>query len=127
VWSGGPNCMPDRGNDLGVDLHELWLAGKQYLPEVAEQFNGALAHTRRAADYDFAFHRSAAFGGGGNGPAFGPFTALRDQLSDVYVETWRVLSDAAIALIIAANTYAETDDAAKRKFESLRGPWGGPS
>lgn len=74
--------------NLGVDLYNLWTAGKDNYPSVAYQYTEAL----RSIDATepglaYAFRRPEVFGGGACGPVYQPWRDLRDGLAAVLGET----------------------------------------
>jgi hypothetical protein len=115
--------MPDTGQDLGLDLAELYRAGSVYLPKVADEFAAAAAATRSVSiGTDRTFVRDELFGGK-RGPAYQAWEDLRADLEKFLNDTNNNLRDAGRALVLAANTYASTDDAAKKELDRLKTEW----
>ena len=110
----------DHGTSLGLDLWELYRAGKQSLPAVAMEFYVACNHVRHAGSAaDGAFSRPPIFGGA-KGPAFGEWTELMNTIGRFLEETADNLDATGTALVMAADSYAETDRAAGRELERLK-------
>ncbi|MBV1851621.1 hypothetical protein [Catellatospora tritici] len=112
--------MPDHGRDLGADLFRLYTMAKTNLPDVAVEYADAAAFV---SDTDVglsaAFTRPAQFGGP-QGPAYRSWTELRDTVHRFLSDTDENLDETAQALLLAADTYAGTDYAAKVEFERLK-------
>jgi len=112
--------MPgDRGVTLGLDLWELYRAGKQSLPAVAtEYYNAGFRVGRAGALVEGAFTRPAIFGGA-QGPACGEWMELMSTIMRFLGDTGENLDATGEALVMAANTYSETDRAAGRELHRL--------
>ncbi|GIF12390.1 hypothetical protein [Actinoplanes teichomyceticus] len=113
--------------NLGVDLYNLWTAGKDNYPSVAYQYTEAL----RSIDATepglaYAFRRPEVFGGGACGPVYQPWRDLRDGLAAVLGETRANLLGVADVLCMAVRTYQETDDEAAAAFRAVLGERGEP-
>lgn len=120
--------MPDRGEDLGVDLYELWRAGQDNLPTVSREYAVATAYVADASDGLAAalwrptrFHR-----GGAHGPAYAPWVELRDELQRILADTAVNLELVGDALCLAATRYARTDAAAAEELKRRRHDDGDP-
>lgn len=116
--------MPDSGADLGFDLFELYRAGKQNLPNVAAEYGAAASSVKaagsQAAD---AFSRPEQFGGA-RGPAYAEWSELQKIIEKLLYETEDNMIDTGQALILAANTLAATDQAAKDNLDKLKSEYG---
>ena len=111
--------MPDTGKDLGADLYHLWLAGKQNLPSVADQYGKAAAGVSSTQSVASVMWRPSRFGGDTYGPVYYSWTALRDELQTILSETAGNLTLTGEALVLAANQYAKTDRAAAAEMKRL--------
>lgn len=111
--------MPDVGKDLGVDIYELWLAGKEKLPAVAAQYDEARRNVAKTDDNALTALTIPSDLLGNHGEVLGPWRALRDELLKILSETGTNLTMAADALVMAADAYAETDHRAGRVFDRL--------
>jgi hypothetical protein len=111
--------MPKSGEDLGVDIYELWLAGDRQLPRVADQFAEAGRLLGLTDSMDGSFWRPVEFAGGGYGPMHAGFANLRDAMTSVFRDSQANLELAAEALKLAASAYADTDSTAKEYFHVL--------
>ncbi|HEU0240644.1 MAG TPA: hypothetical protein VFR11_15400 [Micromonosporaceae bacterium] len=113
--------MPDRGQDLGADLYHLWLAGKQDLPSVADQYGAAAESVEDTGYVAAVMWRPARFGGDDYGPVFRSWTALRDEFQTILADTATNLTLTGTALCLAANEYAKSDkDAAAEMHRLMR-------
>ncbi|GAB3262001.1 hypothetical protein [Kineosporia babensis] len=130
--------MARKGEDLGVSIYGLWRAGNEKLIPISGQYRDmgrALQavpqmHTvlLRHDDLAVAPARSmtsraymAAEGAVGlSGPVAGPLEEMRQILADIFVSTANNLEDTGHALILAADRYSETDEAARIKYEKER-------
>jgi hypothetical protein len=112
--------VPKHGEDLGVDLYELWVAGQTQLPQVGEQFADAAQWLARTESQDGGFWRPAEFGGGGYGPAQASFAHLRDSMTAIFRDSQDNLELAGRALMMAAEEYASTDHTAADTFHRLQ-------
>jgi hypothetical protein len=111
--------MPDVGKDLGVDIYELWLAGKEKLPTVAAQYDEARRHVASTDDHAVTALTIPSDLLGNHGEVLGPWIALRDELLTILTDTATNLTLVADALVIAADAYARTDHRAGREFDRL--------
>ena len=112
--------MPgDHGTTLGLDLWELYRAGKQSLPAVAMEYYVASNYVRHSGDAaEPAFSRPAMFGGI-QGPAFGEWVELMRTIARFLEDTGDNLDATGTALVMAADAYAETDHRAGRELHRL--------
>jgi hypothetical protein len=108
--------MPDSGKDLGVDLYDLWRAGRDNLPSVAHQYRVASGFI--ATDLAATFRRSDRLGGP-YGQAYRAWAALRDDVERILTETADNLDAVAEALCLATQRYAGTDAEAAEEFRRL--------
>jgi uncharacterized protein YukE len=118
--------MPgDQGVTLGLDLAELYRAGRLTLPNGAAEIREAGAAVARAISAESCFTRPAIFGGS-KGLAHAEWEELRASLDRFLTETADNMVDAGQALITAAENYASTDEAAAGELNRLKGEWGLP-
>lgn len=110
--------MADNGTDLGVDCYELWHAGHTLYPQMAAEFDGA-ASSIGSTDPEWAFIRDDSIGLGSTG-AYSVWSACATMLEDRIAETARNLRDTGAALVLAADTYAATDEAAKAEYDKRK-------
>lgn len=87
---------------LGVDLYELWRAGRVGLPEVAGVYRRAVQALERVR------HDDEDWG------------ALQRQVVSVLAAAGRQVEEAAEAVCAAAEEYARTDAGVRHEFERLR-------
>jgi hypothetical protein len=110
----------DSGVTLGLDLFELYRAGRQSLPPVSGEFFTAGASVAAAgAKADPLFSRHEIFGGA-KGPAYAEWTELKNTIERFLKETSDNVEDVASALVLAANTYASTDHVASQELDRLK-------
>src|SRR4051794_35641101 len=100
--------MPKTGVDLGADLYKLWISGTRYLPQIADGFSNAAQPWGQSSAHDGAFWRPAELGGA-YGPAHAHLVDVRDALAKVLKDAQSNMLDAAHALKLSAEWYAETD------------------
>jgi hypothetical protein len=116
-------AMPgDKGVTLGLDLAELYRAGRVTLPNGADEIKEAGQAVARAASAASCFTRPAIFGGT-KGVAHAEWEELRSSLDRFLSETADNMLDAGAALVMAAENYASTDAAAKRELDRLKVEW----
>lgn len=107
------------GRDLGVDLYELWHAGKNLLPVVAEEFS--VAHgTLSSGSMSNPAYRGGGIGTEGSYGAGSAIMALGDVLEGYLARTNNNLYYTGQALVDAANTYEGADSAAIAEFEKRK-------
>jgi hypothetical protein len=119
--------MVDKGTGFGLDLYELWQAGRDRLPTVALQYteaNNAVAHTDDGLAA--AFLRSPHLSGDSYGPVYPAWKTLRDELQTILHDTAKNLELVGEALCLAANEYAKADSAAEKEFNRLKRDNGDP-
>jgi hypothetical protein len=116
--------VPKSGRDLGIDLYELWIAGENLLPEVADQFAEAGKQFALTESQNGYFWRPAEFSGGGYGPMHAAFADLRQTLAAVFRDSQGNLELAGHALKMAADEYARTDKAAADQFTAMKSDLG---
>ena len=107
--------MADTGMELGVDCYELWHAGQTLLPEISGQFFLA-QYDVTPGNVSYAFQRSGDIGLGATGP-YDSWQSVADQLNSYLGQTAQNLADVGVALRMAAETYAKTDQAAEAEFQ----------
>jgi hypothetical protein len=110
----------DTGITLGLDLFELYRAGKQSLPSVAAEFTVAAGSlTSAGGSADPLFTRPAIFGGN-KGPAHAEWMELKGSVERFLAQTSDNLLDTGTALVLAANTYAASDEIARQELDRLK-------
>jgi hypothetical protein len=112
--------MPNKGADLGADLYELWRAGRDNLPSVAQVYKEAGRNVEQAAARLGTVFLRPSHLAGPYGPAYAHWKELCDDLSDILLKTATSLDLTGKALCLAAHAYAETDRAAADEFNRLR-------
>ena len=111
--------MSHSGEELGADLVDLYDAGRYKVGAVADQFRRAGGDLNGAAGYDGLFIRNPVLGGT-YGPAKASWDTLRDAVVDVLATTATNLEDTGHALVMAADEYAGTDQAAAATYRELK-------
>lgn len=111
--------MPHVGEDLGVDLHNLYVAGTRFLPGIAEQIGQARSVLSTSDHFDAAFHRSPSIGGTWTGPAQVALAGWREVMEKVLRDSEDNMHTAGQALVLTANEYHQSDTAAHDKFNSM--------
>lgn len=113
-----------NGYDLGVDLFELWYAGKKLLPPVADQFHDAHGSLSSGSDSSPAY-RGGGIGTAGSYGAGSEIMALGNTLETYVARTYNNTFFVGQALVEAANEYAGADQAAITEFEKRKKEIGG--
>jgi hypothetical protein len=113
-----------EGRELGADLYRIWLVGSRHLPEVGDALAQTAGSVLRTDLSDGAFRRPGELGGG-LGSAHQAIADVRGQLLQMLGETSLSMHLTGDALVMAANTYAATDDEARAEFEEIRDRSGG--
>lgn len=108
-----------NGRELGVDLHELWYAGRNLLPPVAEQFHVAHGALSSGSSSSPAF-RSGGIGTEGSWGAGSAIRELGDVLEEYVAQTYNNIYYVGQALMEQAEDYARTDDEARAVFEQRK-------
>jgi hypothetical protein len=103
------------GYDLGVDLYELWHAGKNLIPDVAEQFHLAYGDLQAGNDSG-PWYRGNGIGVGGQYGCHSEFQALMSTLDGHIAQTYNNLYFTGQALVEAANNYDLVDGEAGAEF-----------
>lgn len=101
--------MPDHGDQLGVDLNELYRTA-HYLSSVHADFEQAVREVNDAQPP------------GNSGPwtAMVPiWGALRSAIAGMLSGNAETIDDTSLALTVIAQRYTETDQAAATRFASL--------
>ncbi|MGH3389974.1 MAG: hypothetical protein ACRDOO_13980 [Actinomadura sp.] len=80
--------------------------------------NGKVANTD--SGLSAAFLRPDYFGGGGYGPVYGPWVALRNELQTILADTAKNLELTGEALCLAASEYAKADHAAQTVLNDMK-------
>jgi hypothetical protein len=111
--------MPHSGEEFGSDLVDLYDAGRFKMKAVAEQFRQAGGELFRTDGLTGVFARNPALGGT-YGPAKAPWESLRDSIVDIILKTAANMDDTGLALMMAAEEYAKTDDAARARYHELK-------
>jgi hypothetical protein len=118
----------DHGEELGVDLELLWRLATEDLPEVADRWAGANQALHKHAADQATFVRPVPMGviAGGHqlqttsvGRVYPYFDQLRDELQDIMCKSANNVYDAVKALVTIVNNYADEDDIAKARFETV--------
>jgi hypothetical protein len=118
---GAGGTMPDKGEDLGVDLYQLWRAGRDNLPSVAVEYAAANDHVANTdKGLSTTFLRPTQFGGGSYGPVYASWKALRDEFQTILGDTSKNLELVGESLCLAANEYAKADGAAADELRRLK-------
>jgi hypothetical protein len=116
--------MGKQGTELGVELSELWLCGRSYLPSAAEATAAANKIVAGTGGDASIFARPGVMPGiPGVGSVTGDVYPVWDEVRD---EFQRILAEAADnlyavgdALVRVAETYAATDTAAEDEMHRL--------
>src|SRR6266511_2122846 len=103
--------MPHSGEEFGSDLVDLYDAGRYKMKAGGELF--------RTDGLTGVFARDPALGGT-YGPAKAPWESLRDSIVDVILKTAANMDDTGLALMMAAEEYAKTDEAASARYHELK-------
>ncbi|WP_199512221.1 hypothetical protein [Nucisporomicrobium flavum] len=111
--------MPHSGEEFGSDLVDLYDAGRYKLKAVADQFRTAGGELFRTDGTGILARHPAL--GGTYGPAKASWEDLRDAVVDVIFKTAANMDDTGLALMMAADEYAKTDEVARKKYEDLKG------
>lgn len=106
--------MALHGSELGVELSELYHAGTYLLPEVADEYRGAKVSTPYSPSA--ATSRGSALGDD-PGAALDKFA---QQILKALGTTEKRLTDVGAALVLCANEYAATDEAARDTFQTRK-------
>lgn len=116
--------MPLEGEALGVELVDLWHAGRIGLPRIAEAYVEANHTLAGTADHDDAFSRGYGgeyyAGGASSGKVSGPWTQLRNTIQTILGNTANNVEQAGVTLVHVADCYAQTDTEAG---DRLRREW----
>jgi hypothetical protein len=99
--------MTKEGAALGVELSELWLCGRSYLPNAARA-------TAQASTLVGTAGQTAV-----GSEVFPIWDSVRDELQRILAEAADNLYATSDALVRVANTYAATDAAAKTEMHRL--------
>lgn len=113
-----------KGYDLGVDLFELWYAGKKLLPPVAEQFHEANGSLSTGSSSSPAY-RGGGIGTEGSYGAGSAIMDLGDSLGTFVAQTYNNIFYVGQALVDAANEYEGADSTAIAEFEKRKKEIGG--
>jgi hypothetical protein len=117
--------MSKEGAELGVELAEMWLCGRSYLPAAAEATAEANAIVAGSASGDGAFSRPGTLPGAMSmpgtvqGDVFPHWDALRDALQGILAEAAENLYACGDALVRVADIYAATDQAAAAEMRRV--------
>ncbi len=117
----------DSGEELAVDLKNLWMVATDDLPELAARWAGASEELNGNSMDGATFERPATAPGvlaGGHqlktvtvGRVYPHFDLLRDALRNIMAESTTNVYDAIDALIEIINNYADVDQIAKDRLE----------
>ncbi len=118
--------MSKQGRELGVELSELWLCGRSYLPSAAEGIvaaNGFVAGTENDAS---SFTRPGVIPGTPGlsgmvaGQVYPVWNQLRDEFQTVLAESAENLYETGDALVRVADSYAAVDAEAAQELKRLQ-------
>jgi hypothetical protein len=110
--------MTKHGEELGADLGHLWLCGTTDMPEIANGFLAANSAIASVSGSKEAFARPPA-SATSSGSAYGIYPAwgsLAGLLQSITGQSASNMYDVGEALVRVANAYAESDAAARDKF-----------
>jgi hypothetical protein len=102
--------MPDHGDQLGVDLNELYVVA-HYLTKVADDYTRASKLVSSCAPPTVSAPWT---------DVVPEWPLLRFEVSDILQDTARNLTDTAKALNDNADNYASTDQCAAAEFNKLK-------
>ncbi|WP_157538469.1 MULTISPECIES: hypothetical protein [unclassified Nocardioides] len=110
---------PESGYDLGVDLSRLWWAGKYHIGETVVGHMEAAANNVPSEAGDL--YRSGGWGApdGANGPA-AAIESYASKLHTMLVTNARNFREVGEALVLVANDYAATDQAARDELNNRK-------
>jgi hypothetical protein len=107
------------GEELGADCLDLWEAGYYELKPLAAIFRDAAGKLDLADGGLSNMYRDAKLGGP-YGPVRDTWSDFRDDVFAILRETAENLDLTGDALMLAANEYMSSDQAAKDKFAQLQ-------
>jgi hypothetical protein len=114
-------AMPLEGEMLGVELADLWHAGKIGMPRIAEAYVEANRTLAGTANHEGAFSRSyggpSYSGGASSGKVMGPWTQQRNTIQTILGNTANNVMEAGAVLVHIADSYAQTDGAAATRLQ----------
>src|SRR5690242_7378738 len=97
-----------QGATLGVDLYHLYLIGKAWLPNVADQYDAAMSALLSADSLFGAFSRSSALGGP-DGPLREAWLETNRELMVLLSHFYLSLTEAAAGVLRTMEAYAAAD------------------
>lgn len=105
--------MSDSGKELGVDLYDVLVVAKDFLPSVSAEYTGVLAdYSMAEAGVAGAMERSAHFGGSTLGPVHDSWLQAKQAAVGFMSSMKTSLDDTATALVRAVELYRAVDQAA---------------
>jgi hypothetical protein len=107
------------GDELGVELYDLWFAGARRLPALATEFQSAATQVSGTFSGENAYWRPAELSGP-YGVARAAWASFRDDVYEILAETTDNLDRTGDALTLAAREYAKTDAVAAARLEQLK-------
>jgi hypothetical protein len=118
--------MGKDGTELGVELANMWLCGRSYLPNVAEATAGANKSVAGTADDASVFARPGTVPGTPGiqgmvtGDVYPAWNAVRDEFQRILAESADNLYAVGDALVRVAEIYAATDELARDEMNRVR-------
>jgi hypothetical protein len=113
--------MPLEGEYLGVELADLWHAGKIGMPRIAEAYVEANRTLAATSNNEGAFSRGyggeSYTGGASSGKVMGPWTQHRNTIQTILGNTANNVMEAGTVLVHIADAYASTDGAAATRLQ----------
>lgn len=112
--------MALEGELLGVELNDLWHAGKIGMPRIAEAYVEANRTLASTSNHEGAFSRGygGEYGGGSSsGKVMGPWTQHRNTIQTVLGNTANNVVEAGTVLVHIADSYASNDGAAATRLQ----------
>lgn len=111
--------MARTGDELGVELYDLWFAGARRLPALAGEFQSAATQVGGTFSGESAYWRPAELSGP-YGVARDAWASFRDDVCEILSATADNLDRTGEALTLAAREYAKTDAVAAARLEQLQ-------
>lgn len=106
------------GKIFGANLYDLYRAGRVLLPGVARTY---AEQTTRIHGITGSMQSQFDLPGRGPNAAHRSLLELRDEVHEVLRQTSLRMAEVAAALVLTAERYASTDEAAVREFTRLLG------
>lgn len=118
--------MGKHGKDLGVELNNLWMCGRSFMPEMAGAFVEANHRIAGSSGDESPFGRQGTIAGtpGIQGTVYGTvypaWNRVRTELQKIMGESATNVYDTGEALIRIAELYASTDGEAAHTLDKER-------